>query len=217
MAEEIPVPPRGLEAVDELAYAIASMPLRGIDQTLCTAVRAHYLEKSPPEPLYFEGSARVGARFTPLGGPAGLYLAADQVTAFAEIRDLFFDSGHIPRGLKPHDPVVLLYVRTVVDGILDLTDTNVRRRVRVSRAELHGSWRRAMHAYLAGRGPMPLTQQLALAAHLTGRVSGIWYDSARAPGGRCLIVFPDRLSAAAGDLVEVHDTSGRYAQRLPRP
>ncbi|MFL5538673.1 MAG: RES family NAD+ phosphorylase [Longimicrobiaceae bacterium] len=217
MTAEIPVPPRGLEAVDDLAYAISAAPLRGIDMTLCRAVRAHHLEKSPPEPLYFEGSARVGARFTPLGGPAGLYLAADQVTAFAEIRDLFFDSKRIPRGLKPHDPIVLVYVRTVVNGILDLTDASVRRRLRVGRAALRGSWRRAMHAYLAGRGSLPFTQQLALAAHLTGRVSGIWYDSTRAHRGHCLVVFPDRLSAAAGDLVEVHDTTGKYAQRLPGP
>jgi RES domain-containing protein len=211
---EIPVPPRGLEVVEDLANAITAAPLRGIDKTLCRAIRAHYLEKSPPEPLYFEGSARVGARFTPLGGPAGLYLAADQTTAFAEIRDLSFGSGRIPRRLKARDPVVLVYVRTILDGILDLTDTRVRGRLGLTRAAARGSWRPAMEAYLAGTRSMPLTQQLGLAAHLTGRVSGIWYESARNDGGHCLVVFPDRL-APLGGFVEVHDSSRRYRQRLP--
>jgi RES domain len=81
-------------AVAALAYAIAAVPLRGVTGTLCRAVRARHLkEKQPPEPLYYLASARTGARFTPVGGPAGLYLATDQPTAFAEIGDLRYDAA----------------------------------------------------------------------------------------------------------------------------
>jgi RES domain-containing protein len=203
------------DRVRELAHAIASLPLHAIDATLCRAVRTRHLENTPPEPLYWLASARVGARFTPLGGPAGLYLAADQTTAFAEIRDLFLGAGRRPLPLQPRDPVTLVYVRTSVGGILDLTDAGTRRRLRVGRDDVLAEWRPAMDAYLAGNGPIPLPQQLGLAAHLTSRVRGIWFKSARSRKGRCLVVFPDRLSAAAGDGVEAVDARGRYSQRIP--
>jgi hypothetical protein len=103
----------------------------------------------------------------------------------------------------------------VLGGILDLTDPGTLQRLGLDAAALAGEWRPAMEAWLAGAGPMPLTQQVGLAAHLTGRVRGIWFRSARAEGGHCLAVFPDRLCAE--DFVEVHDTTGYYAQRLRDP
>jgi hypothetical protein len=150
-----------------------------------------------------------------VGGPAALYLATDQTTAFAEIQDLLFDPFHHPRPLLARDPVTLVCVRIVLGGILDLTDRGTLQRLGLDAAALAGEWRPAMEAWLAGAGPMPLTQQVGLAAHLTGRVRGIWFRSARAEGGHCLAVFPDRL--CAGDFVEVHDTTGYYAQRLRDP
>ena len=203
--------------VADLARVIAAIPLRGIDATLCRAVRAKYLDREPAEPLYYLGSSAVGARYTPLGGPAALYLAADQTTAFAEIQDLFFDPFQHPRPLLARDPVTLVYVRVALGGMLDLTDDGTLRRLGLPADGLCGEWRPAMETWLGGGGAMPLTQQVGLAAYLTGRVRGIWFASARVRDGRCLAVFPDRLVPGMGDVVEVHDSSGRYGQRFPIP
>jgi RES domain len=96
--------------------------------------------------------------------------------------------------------------------VLDLADDAVCRQVGVTPEQVRAEWRAPMEAYLAGNGPLPPTQQIGQAAHLTGRVRGIWFRSAREAGGSCLCVFPDRLSATDGDLLVVR---GSYPQRLP--
>ncbi|HST61960.1 MAG TPA: RES family NAD+ phosphorylase, partial [Longimicrobium sp.] len=167
----------------------------------------------PPEPLYHLGSAAFGARYTPLGGPAGLYLAGDQPTAYAELQHLFCDPSGRLLPLRPQDPVMTFYVDVDVAGVLDLTEQDVRRALGVTKAGITGEFRMQMDRYLAGAGPMPLTQQIGHAAHATGRVRAICFPSARWKGGQCLVVFPDRLMA--GDRVEVVDATGTYAQRIP--
>lgn len=42
------------------------------------------------------------------------------------------------------------------------------------------------------------------------------YKSVRTDFGTNVVVFPDRLSADAGDLLEVIDSQARLAQRLPK-
>jgi RES domain-containing protein len=201
------------DRVPDLARAIAALPLREVKGWLCRAVRSKYLKnRKPPEPLYFMGSARTGARFTPVGGPAGLYLADHQDVALAEVRDVVFDSSGKRRPLRRRDAVTLVTALTRVQGILDLTDADVLRRIGITADDVAAEWQTTMEEYLAGRGPLPLTQQIGTAAHLTGRVSGILFPSARHPGGLCVCVFPDRLSATAGDVIRV---SGTYPQRLP--
>ena len=211
-AEARPSPPDG-DRVAALARAIATVPLREVKGYLCRAVRSKYLkERNPPEPLYFLASARAGARFTPVGGPAALYLANHQDIALAEIRDVAFDTEGKRRPLRRRDAVTLVTALTRVGEVLDLTDPAVCQRIGVTSAEVVAEWKDELEIYLAGRGALPLTQQIGLAAHLVGRVRGILYSSARHPGGICLCVFPDRLSAYDGDVVRV---SGTYRQRLP--
>jgi RES domain-containing protein len=147
-----------------------------------------------------------------VGGPAGLYLADDQVVALAEIRDVLFDASGKRRRMRRRDAVTLVTVLTRVGGVLDLTDDDIRRRLGVSEADVKAERKPVMEEHLAGRGPLPLTQQIGYAAHLTGRVRGILCPSARHPGGLCLCVFPHRLSSADGDVIRV---SGTYRQRLP--
>lgn len=201
------------DRLPELARAIAAVPLRDVKGYLCRAVRSKYLKnRTPPEPLYFLASARTGARFTPVGGPAGLYLADDQDVALAELRDVVFDAAGKRRRMRRRDAVTLVTALTRVQRVLDLTDPDVRRRLGVTEAEVKAEWKPVMEEHLAGRGPLPLTQQIGFTAHLTGRVRGILFPSARHPGGRCLCVFPDRLSVADKDVVRV---SGTYRQRLP--
>ena len=205
-------PAAAADRVPELARAIAAIALRDVKGYLCRAVRSKHLDRKPPEPLYFLASARTGARFTPVGGPAGLYLANDQDVALAEIRDVAFDAAGKRRPLRRRDAVTLVTALTRVRAVLDLTDPAICHRVGVTPADVTAEWTDALEAYLAGHGPLPLTQQIGRAAHLTGRVRGILFPSARHPGGLCLCVFPDRLSDAEGDVVRV---SGTYRQRLP--
>lgn len=198
-------------AIRTLARRILKTPAVEVEGDLCRAVAEKYLRRDPPEPLYYWGSLD-GARYTPRGGPAGLYLARDPVTALAEIRVLLrggrgrkFSSGR-------HDPVTVVSVYAKVGQVLDLTDGDVRRVLRISKKAIRTEWQAPMLAYLSGRGPMPLTQQIGLAAHVTGRIAGILYPSAREEDGVCLVVFPDRL--APGDRVEAHDSTGTLAQVL---
>lgn len=204
---------RGIRA---FAGRIAPLPLHAIEGTFCRAVRSRYLDAPRREPLYYLGSAAAGRRYTPLGGPAALYLADHHYTAFSETRDLLYDATGKLLPIAPRDPATLVTVRTIIhDGIIDLTDEAVRMALGVTEDEILAEWEPAMEAYLAGTGAMPLTQQIAQAAHLTRRVRGIHYPSARYHGGLCLAVFPDRLSPSEGDLIAVHDSTGALAQRLP--
>jgi RES domain-containing protein len=195
-----------------LARRIARAPLVDVKGTLCRAVRTTHLRRRPPQPLYYRGSEK-GARYTPPGGPAGLYLGSDQPTAFAEIRDLEQGPGGAPRPLSPKMPTTLVYVEVALDRLLDLTDADVRRALRVSRRAIMAEWQPPMLAYVAGTGLMPLTQQIGAAAHLSTTVRGILFPSARWKGGTCLVVFPDRLTAV--DLVAAYDPDGVLSQRLP--
>jgi RES domain-containing protein len=203
------------KGIRALGHRIAALPLLRVELTLCRAVRARHLARIPPEPLYHRGSAAFGARYTPLGGPAGLYLASDQPTAYAEIQDLLCDARGRPLPLKPRDPVVTVYVKARLGGVLDLTRAGTRRALRVTRSAICSEWRPEMERWLQGNAAMPVTQQIGCAAHATRRVRGILFPSARWTGGSCLVVFPDRLVAAEGDRVEAVDTAGTYTQRLP--
>lgn len=201
-------------AVRTLARRIARAPLVQVEGTLCRAVRAKYLRRTPPEPLYYRGS-EIGARYTPRGGPAGLYLASDPATALAEIRDLMQSPRGQPLPPLRREPVTLVYVETEVGRVLDLTDATVRRALRVSRKAIMAEWQEPMLAYLAAKGPMPLTQQIGLAAHVSGVVGGILFPSARWKDGLCLMVFPDRL--AERDRVASCDPEDVLAQVLTPP
>lgn len=181
------------DGIRKLGRRIAGFGLSRVQLTLCRAVGAKHLLRVPPQPLYHLGSAAFGARYTPLGGPAGLYLAGDQPTAYAELQHLFCDPSGRLLPLRPQDPVMTLYVEAEVSGVLDLTEQRVRRALGVTRAGITGEWRMQMDRYLAGSGAMPLAQQIGHAAHATGRVRGRLL-SVRAVERRPL---PDRLSGPA--------------------
>ncbi len=198
-------------AIRTLARRIVRAPLAEVEGTLCRAVRAKHLRRTPPEPLYYRASED-GARYTPSGGPAGLYLASDQATAFAEIRHLAQGPAGEPLPLQLHEPVTLIYVEVEVDRVLDLSDAQVRRGLRVSLRAILAEWQASMLAYLTGKEEMPFTQQIGLAAHISGVVKGILYPSARAKGGKCLVVFPDRIGPA--DYVASYDPASFLAQEL---
>jgi hypothetical protein len=51
-------------------------------------------------------------------------------------------------------------------------------------------------------------------AYDSGRIARIKYASAKRPGGLNLVVFPDRIAAAAGNFLQVYDPHGNLAQRI---
>jgi len=219
MAAAPRIPLRGRPLADAVVAAgdrLLRAPRIRIEGTLHSGVYAQYLDPDvhdPLEPLYYRGSV-AGRRFTPCKGPAGLYLSFDSATPMAEISTVIFHDG-VPEPDTSHYPVTVVAVDAVVTRVLDLTRNGVRTTVGLKKAELLGDWERGQEEYLAGRGPMPPTQILALAAHATEEFAGIKYPLARSPFGTNLVVFPDRLDPARGDVIEVVDPRGRYSQRLP--
>jgi RES domain-containing protein len=204
---------RAVEAAMDRLAGVRTLTVNG---TLHRAMYAKFLMPpvaAHPEPLYFNGSL-AGRRYTPRMGPAGLYLSFDPSTPPAELRAVVFGHG-IPVSTQAHDPIVLVAVRTVVHRVIDLTDAPTRSALGLKLADLRSDWEREQDEYLAGRGPMPATQILALTAHLSGLFAGIKYPSARTRFGVNLVVFPDRLDRARGDRLEVVDSTGRYLQQLP--
>ena len=203
------------EAISAVMDRLGRVRRRRIEGTLHRAMYEKFLA-SPvavhPDPLYFAGS-RAGRRFTPRMGPAGLYLSFDPSTPPAELRTVVFEHG-FPVSTEEHDPIVTVAVRTVIHRVLDLTDASTRRSLGLTVADLRADWERGQDEYLAGRGPMPATQLLALTAHASGLFAGIKYPSARTRFGINLVVFPDRLEKSH-DYLEVIDSTKRYYQRLP--
>lgn len=173
----------------------------------------HLNSRTPPDPLYHAGGAG-GRRYTPPGGPLGLYLSHDPATPAAELRTVLFDDSGSVSSVS-HDPITTIAVDAHVSRVLDLTSTTTRRALTVTAKQLKLDWEDGQKQYLAGSGPMPPTQLIAFAAHVTGLVCGIKYRSVRASFGVNLVVFPDRLDAALGDAIVVTDSSGRYSGRLP--
>lgn len=211
-----PVPPFG-PALDALATTLGAR-LDTADRvdvagTFYRGVRAAYLTRTPPTPLYYAASLR-GARYTPpVWGPAGLYLAADQATVLAELRDLAIHVGGRVRSGEARDPVTLFSVDVAVDAVLDLTDAATRRHMNLALAAIRTEWQEQQRAWLLRAEPPPMTQLLGALVYQAGVFGGILFPSARYRYGVNLLVFPDRL---AGDAhVTVQDTTGQFAQALP--
>ncbi len=168
------------------------------------AVEFRHLHTRKPAPLWGGASKIHGARFTPKSGFESIYLAWDSVTALAEVQSLAFLAGSLFQPLAP--PWVLMSVKGIVSGVLDLTDPATLNALGTNEQEISGAWLTSAH---------PPTQLLAQVAYDSGIVVGIKYPSARNVGGGVnLVVFPDRLPLAATDFLEVFDPHGNLTQRI---
>lgn len=162
-----------------------------------------------PLPLFSEGARQRGARYTPIGGPASLYLALDPQTAYAEANRIHTqvwigataNSSALP-------PTVLISVRARIESILDITDASIQQALHTTDPELLRPWRLAQ-----SRGRMVATQRLGQAAFDCGSLQAIRYPSVQSAGAPCLVVFPDRLVTPA--YVETIDQHLNIPQRLP--
>ena len=213
------------DALLEIAQRLLNVPRRVVTERLYRATYDRFLhlpDTPAPIPLYFNGSV-AGRRYTPRGGPAGLYLSTDQLTPIAELQQLNIQLGQrseIRHSTQSHaerreDPVIVISVDARLGRVLDVTDAATCSILDLRSAELNVDWERQQQEFLAGNAPMPPTQLLALAAHLTGEITAIMYTSVRTPFGTNIVVFPDRLGA--DDALEAIDSTGRLTQRLAAP
>lgn len=194
----------------QLAEALEIIKLVATHGPWSRAVQYRHLLGPPPglrgsaQPLWGGAAKLAGARFTPQGGFDSIYLACHPVTAFIEVSALIL----LPGGPAPvcTPPWVMVTVNGVLHNVLDLTDENVRAALGTTAQEITGPWATLPH---------PPTQRLGQFAYHSKRVTAIKYPSAKHPGGLNLVVFPDRISALAGDVLEVFDPHGNLAQRIP--
>lgn len=187
----------------ELNAALAKLQLVTVHGPWWRIVAFRYLLKKPAKPLYAAGSKIDGARFTPKGSFDSLYLAGDQVTALAEVNSLVLvPGGPLP---VPAPPCTLFAVKGIVTRVLDLTDATTRAMLGTDEQEMTGAWAKV---------PNPPTQLLAQAGYDSGLIAGIQYGSAKHPGKKNIVVFPERLTPPAPDYLEVHDPDGNLLQRI---
>jgi RES domain-containing protein len=141
-----------------------------------------------------EGSLKAGGRWNPKGAFPTLYLSLTPETALAEVLAHQRIQG-IPDVMAT--PMTLAGFRVDVQGLLDLTDTAIRRLLRVTLPQLKQPWWPIQHA-----GREALTQAIGRLAYETG-FRGLLVPSAPDRAGRNLALFPDRL--VRGELEIVHE------------
>ncbi len=158
----------------------------------------------PPQPLWGGAAKIAGARFTPAGGFDSIYLAQDPITAFVEVSALIL----LPAGPVPvrSAPWVVISVDGIMNNLLDLTAPATLAALGTTAQEMTGTW-----AIL----PHPPTQRVGQLAYDSGRIAGVIYASAKHLGVLNVVFFPDRISVAVGNYLEVYDPHGKLAQRLP--
>ena len=131
-----------------------------------------------------EGVRRYGGRWNP-PGLAAVYASATPEIALAEALAQFRRYGIPDRDAMPR---VLVAIEARLDRVLDLTDGQVRRALRVSRRRMAGEDWRGLQA----RGQEAVTQAIGRLASEAG-VEGLLAPSAAVPDGKNLVVFPAAL------------------------
>lgn len=189
---------------------LSAWPLVRIQETLWREIDFVHLAVDSPQPLFAEGPVIRGARFTPPGGFATLYLTFDRSTTSLEIGAIFRHADGRETALRER-PTTLIPVRVELSGVLDLGDASLLKTLRTSDQELTGEWR-----FSQARGIEPATQRLGRIAHETGRIRGLRYRSAKVPERFCLAVFVDRLDASSDSIASI-DPDDRLVQQLPTP
>ena len=193
----------------QLAAALATVKLVSSHGPWSRATGYRYLLgpppglTGPPQPLGGGAAKLAGARFTPQGGFDSIYLAHDPITAFIEVSALV----QLPGGPVPvrSAPWVVVSVDGIPTNLLDLNDPATLAALGTTAQEITGTWAATPH---------PPTQLLGRLAYDSDRIAGIKYASTKHPGGLNLVIFPDRISVAAGNYLEVYDPHGNLAQRI---
>lgn len=176
--------------------------------SLYRAVALRYLWGSPsPQPLFADGAARMGARFTPRGASEmrSLYFAAEAETCLYEVLPQYLlNRRKRPPKFDAFPPTVLLSALVRLNRVIDITDAEVQQRLETHRTELRAGWRLQQE-----QGETP-TQRLGRAIFDSG-IQAIRYESARWTGHFCYAVFPELLTEGA--YTELFDPQNLIPQR----
>jgi RES domain-containing protein len=130
-----------------------------------------------------------GGRWTTIGGDAIVYCSLSLETALAETLSRCRHYG-IPT--EEATPCVFAAIRVDLEQVLDLTDGQIRRRLRVSKQRMVGEpWRD-----MQDRGKEAITQAIGRTAAQLG-LEGILVPSAAQRAGVNLLIFPDNLRRAS--------------------
>ena len=166
-----------------VALAPAGVAFEGVVYRSCTPKYA-----TESDLLTGEGSRQWGGRWNPIG-LAMVYSTLTPETAMAET---LASNRYFGEPIEDAMPRTFVAVRVKLKTVLDLRDTNLRRRLRLSLPTLLLiDWRVEMYA-----GSEPLTQLIGRAAHATGW-EGMIVPSGADHAGHNLLIFPDRLAAGS--------------------
>ena len=216
-------------ALRKVLPTLPRIPLRG---PWYRAVNYDHLAGAPPgspagsavQPLWPEGAARRGARFTPRIVTAGtpgpgahgidcLYLAEDELTPLLEMAGVLRPAGSpVPLLFEPQ---VMMTVDGVLSDVLDLTDVSTQQALGTTHQELTGSWLVQQSSFLAGQGPPPPTQVLGQESFGARRIVALRYPSSKNPKGVGLVVFISRLRPNQHSLKVFNRRAGKLQQSLP--
>lgn len=134
------------------------------------------------------GAAGSGGRWNRRGLVA-IYASLDPVTAVKESYQEFLEAGFLPQTIRPR---VLVGLTIQLSHVLDLTDSRVRRSLGFTVNDLvTEDW-----SAIQESGQEAWTQALARGAATAG-FEAIVVPSARHPGGKNVVVFPQNLSAGS--------------------
>ncbi len=176
--------------------------------TLYRAVALRYLWGNPsPQPLYADGAAIIGARFTPRGASEmrSLYFAAEAETCLYEVLPQYLlNRRKRPPKFDAFPPIVLLSATVSLLRVIDITDADVQKQLETNRTELRAGWR------IQQEKEETPTQRLGRAVFDCG-IQAIRYESARWAGHFCYAVFPELLTGDA--YTELFDPQNLIPQR----
>lgn len=134
------------------------------------------------------GSFRSGARFNAPNSFPATYLSLSEETALAEMKHGLKPYGIIPLTNRTR---VLAAVQVKLSRVVDLCDSNVRKRLGLTLDDLYCDWLRAQNSGLES-----ITQQLGREVH-GASFEALITPSVRHTRGRNLVVFPDRLLSSS--------------------
>jgi RES domain-containing protein len=187
----VPIPPPPPPHPDSVRLA------RGVRRCLPLATRltgviyrmASVRRANPADLIAGVGSQMTGGRWTPLGAFRAVYASLEEVTALDEARQQNLRLG-VPPWMAL--PLVLTAIEVDLEPVLDLTDGQVRRALRVSRTRmLEEPW-----WVLQERGQEALTQALGRLAREHG-FAALLAPSKAQPRGTNVVIYPDRLVAGS--------------------
>ena len=194
---------------ERLRKELASCPGRPFSGNCFRVVELEAYRKSKTPTLLFDLGPKIakgGQRFSPPSDHRGLYISSELETAGAE----FADGLHAwKKGDCPDH--VAFKIKVKLASVLDLTDSSIRRKIKMSKARITSAWQG--YSDLNG-GNWPVTWALGHEAFASGRFDGIIFPSTKLAEGTCLLVFTERLSAAKSHVI-IFNHDGSVGERLP--